>query len=317
MEDLLHAITFIISAGVIFLGIILAEAYYWKSKGRHDAYDFKETLTNMATGGLYKIIDGIAIALFIQFFYDYVRAFGFGYQAEHGILSFIFLFLATDFFFYWYHLAMHKIRWFWSIHVTHHSSRRMNFSTALRQNFLLDLNFGWVLWWIPLAVIGFEKNWALIAIELSLVYQFFLHTELVGRLGKLEWVLNTPAHHRVHHGCLPDQIDRNFGGTLIIWDRLFGTFADQPKSFITVGTKKIADIRYGLTNRQPETLNPLRLNLDEFFQMFKEVLRYRDLRIFYKSPEYVNKYTQAGQRTAAMQDVPKEPAGNLRPGHEV
>lgn len=277
MEDVIHALMFIAVFGVVFLLIIAWEAYYLH-KRNVSSYHFKETLANITTGGMYKVFDGIAVALFIQFFYDYVRQYGFQYQAELSVVSVLFLFFAQDFFYYFYHLALHKIRWFWAIHVTHHSSKNMNFSTALRQNFLMDVNFGWVLWWIPLAIIGFDKNWALIAIEASLLYQFFLHTETIKRLGPLEWVLNTPSHHRVHHGCKPDQIDSNFGGVLIIWDRLFGTFVDE---------RKVSKLEYGLTVRQPTTLNPLRLNLDEFFQMFKDVWHYRDLKIFYKSPSYV------------------------------
>lgn len=288
VEDLLRALAFIFTFGMVFLTIIMAEAWYWHKKGRSGAYHLKETLANIATGGMYKIIDGIAIALFIQFFYDYVREIGFQYQANHGVISIIFLFFVSDFFFYLYHLTMHKVRWFWAIHVTHHSSKIMNFSTALRQNFLMDLNFGWVMWWMPLAIIGFDKSWALIAIELSLAYQFFLHTEVVGRLGILESVFNTPSHHRVHHGCREDQIDRNFGGVLIIWDRLFGTFADE--RFCSDENGKI---EYGLTSRQPKTLNPLRLNLDEFFQMFKDAFKYRDLRVFFKEPNFVEKKYQA------------------------
>jgi len=282
MSDLLHALGFIVTFGIFFVGIIMLEAWYWRRKGRPEAYNFKETIANISTGGLYKILDGIAIALFIQFFYEYVQQFGFQYQMNDGFLSILFFFLAVDFFFYLYHFTMHKVRWFWSIHVTHHSSKIMNFSTALRQNFLLDLNFGWMLWWIPLAIIGFDKNWTMIAIELSLAYQFFIHTEMVGKLPKpIELVFNTPSHHRVHHGCKPAQIDTNFGGVLIIWDRLFATFVDE---------RDAGKIEYGLTSRQPTTLNPLRLNLDEFFQMLKDVVTYRDLKILYKPPAYVEEY---------------------------
>ena len=285
MSDLLHALGFILTFGIFFVGIILLEAWYWRRKGRPEAYNFKETIANISTGGLYKIFDGIAIALFIQFFYEYVQQFGFQYKMNDGLFSLVFFFLAVDLFFYFYHFTMHKVRWFWSIHVTHHSSKIMNFSTALRQNFLLDLNFGWVLWWIPLAIIGFDKNWTMIAIELSLAYQFFIHTEMVNKLPKpIELIFNTPSHHRVHHGCRAAQIDTNFGGVLIIWDRLFGTFVDE---------KNAGKIEYGLTSRQPTTLNPLRLNLDEFFQMIKDVVKYRDLKILYKSPAYVEEHYQA------------------------
>ena len=299
MEDLLHALGFILTFGLFFLSVIALEAWYWHKKGRRGAYDLKETLANIATGGLYKIIDGIAIALFIQFFYDFVRQYGFQYSANDGLFSILFLFIASEFFFYLYHLTMHKVRWFWAIHVTHHSSKIMNFSTALRQNFLMDLNFGWVMWWLPLAIIGFDKNWALIAIELSLAYQFFLHTEMVGRLGFIESIFNTPSHHRVHHGCKAEQIDRNFGGVLIVWDRLFGTFSDERDS-----SSKVGDIEYGLTSRQPTTLNPLRLNLDEFFQMFKDVIRYRDIRIFYKEPNFVEKQYKADPERGRGLKVP-------------
>lgn len=284
MEDVLHALSFIAIFGALFLSLIAIEAWYWRRKGRPDAYSLPETLTNISTGGMYKVFDGIAIALFIQVFYDYVRALGFGYSPELSVFSVLVLFIATDFFYYWYHVAMHKIRWLWAIHVTHHSSKRLNFSTALRQNFLMDVNFGWALWWLPLAIIGFDKTWTIIAIEASLAYQFFLHTEAVNRLGVFEKVFNTPSHHRVHHGCKPDQIDRNFGGVLIIWDKLFGTFVDE---------SKVGELEYGLTNRQPTTLNPIRLNLDEFFQMFKDAWRFRDWKVFYKPPSYVEEQYQA------------------------
>ena len=288
MEDLLHALGFIVLFGCIFILIICLEALYWHRKGRTDAYHLKETLTNITTGGMYKIIDGIAIALFIQVFYEFVRDYGFKYEMSHSVLGYLFLFIACDFFYYFYHLGLHKIRWLWSIHVTHHSSKSLNFSTALRQNFLMDLNFGWALWWLPLAIIGFDKDSALIAIELSLVYQFFLHTEVVDRLGAFEKVFNTPSHHRVHHGCKPEQIDTNFGGVLIIWDKLFGTFVDE---------RSVGKLEYGLTERQPTTLNPIRLNLDEFIEMLKDVFRYRDLKILYKSPSYVNKYLDSPEKS--------------------
>ncbi len=278
MSDLLHALGFIVIFGVIFMSVIVAEYIYWARKGRHDVYSIKESITNIATGAMYKVFDGIAIALFIQFFYDYVKQFGLNLNPELSALNILLLIVCVDFFFYFYHLAMHKVRWFWSIHVTHHSSKRMNFSTALRQNFLMDVNFGWVLWWMPLALIGFEKQWTLIAIEASLAYQFFLHTQAVGSLGWFEKVFNTPSHHRVHHGCEKTQIDRNFGGVLIIWDKLFGTFAPETAA---------GQIRYGINVRQPNTLNPIRLNLDEFIQMFKDVWHYRDFKIFYKQPDYV------------------------------
>ncbi len=284
MSDVLHAIAFILTFGVIFMAIIAAEYLYWRKKGKHDIYHLKETAANISTGFLYKVFDGIAVAVFIQVFYEYVRGFGFQYTPDNLAVGILLLFIACDFFYYWFHLSMHKIRWFWAVHVTHHSSQRMNFSTALRQNFLMDLNFAWVLWWVPLALIGFDKNWAIIAIETSLAYQFFIHTELTGRIKGYDFFFNTPQHHRIHHGCKSSQIDTNFGGVLIIWDRLFGTF---------VSAKQAGELRYGLTSRQPTSLNPLRLNLEELVCMFRDVWVHKDLRILIKSPDWVNeKYPQ-------------------------
>ncbi len=284
MSDVLHAIAFILTAGLLFMAFIVAEYFYWRKKGKHNIYNLKETASNVSTGFLYKIFDGIAVAVFIQVFYEYVQGFGFQYTPDNLALGILFLVLACDFFYYWFHMAMHKIRWFWAVHVTHHSSQRMNFSTALRQNFLMDLNFAWVLWWVPLALIGFDKNWAIIAIETSLAYQFFIHTELTQRIKGFDFIFNTPQHHRIHHGCKPAQIDSNFGGVLIIWDRLFGTF---------VSAQQAGVLQYGLTSRQPTSLNPLRLNLEELVCMFRDVWKYKDLRILIKSPDWVNeKYPQ-------------------------
>ena len=288
MNDLLHAIGFILTFGMAFLAIIAAEAWYLRRHGRTDIYRLDETLASISTGALYKLVDGAAIALFIQFFYDNVYVYGLQYTPDDGWLSVLLIFIAVDFFYYFFHLAMHKIRWLWAAHVTHHSATRMNFATALRQNFLVDLNFGWVLWWLPIALIGFSKEWAIIAIELNLAYQFFVHTETVRRLGPLEWLFNTPSHHRVHHGSNPAQIDTNFGGVLIIWDRLFGTFVDEADA---------GPIKYGLVSRQPRTLNPLRLNLEEFFAMLADTWRHRDPRILFKPPGWVDEHYGSGAPT--------------------
>jgi sterol desaturase/sphingolipid hydroxylase (fatty acid hydroxylase superfamily) len=157
-------------------------------------------------------------------------------------LSFALTFVAVDFAFYWAHRASHRMRWFWAAHVVHHSSQRMNFSTAMRQNATNIFNGGW-LFYVPLALIGFNPVWLGICYALSLVYQFFIHTTLVHRLpAPIEFVFNTPSHHRVHHGKNPGYIDRNYGGVLILWDRLFGSFVDEDEK---------GEIEYGITRPVP------------------------------------------------------------------
>ena len=268
---------FILAFGALFGAVIAAEALYLHRKGLTGVYSFKETLTNMTMGFNYKIVDGIAVAVFIRFFYDWVYQFGFQYEPVHGIFSIILIFLVCDLAFWFTHVSMHKVRWFWTSHVTHHSSDRMNYSTALRQNFTMLFNGVWVIWWVPMALIGFDKDWATIAIELNLAYQFFLHTETKSPLNKLGAVFNTPSHHRVHHGSQPAQIDTNYGGVLIIWDKIFGTFVPEENA---------GKIIYGITERQPTSLNPFYLQLHEWMDMFKDFKRTKDIRVFYKSPNW-------------------------------
>ena len=278
MEDLLRAMAFIFGAGVIFIGLMLLEAWYLKRKTGKSGYYLRETLANMVTGASYKVVDGIAIAVFITAFADYVAPYGLQWNPEPSFLTFLLLFVLADFCMYINHFAQHKLRWFWTVHVTHHSSEHMNLSTALRQNFLNALNGNWILMWLPLALIGFDKDWILIAIETNLFYQFFMHTEAVGRLGWFEKVFNTPSHHRVHHGSNPQQIDRNFGGVLIIWDKLFGTFRDESEA---------GEIKYGVTRMPEKPLNPFYIQVYELVAMIRDVWKFKDPRILYKHPDWV------------------------------
>ena len=135
------------------------------------------------------------------------------------------VFFADDLAYYWFHRAHHEVRILWASHVVHHSSQHYNLSTALRQTWT---PFGSLLFWAPLALVGIPP-WAIFLMQsVSLLYQFFLHTERVERLlGLVEWVMNTPSHHRVHHGINSAYLDRNYGGILIIWDRLFRTFEPE------------------------------------------------------------------------------------------
>jgi sterol desaturase/sphingolipid hydroxylase (fatty acid hydroxylase superfamily) len=153
------------------------------------------------------------------------------------------LLIGQDFCYYWFHRASHRIRWFWATHAVHHSSNDLNFAAAYR--------FGWTgrltgatIFYVPLVWLGFEARPVLIANALNLLYQFWLHTEWIPKLGWLEYVLNTPSHHRVHHAANPEYLDRNYGGVFIIFDRIFGTF---------VAERDDLPCRYGL-------VTPLRSN---------------------------------------------------------
>ncbi len=160
------------------------------------------------------------------------------------------LFLADDLSYYWFHRVSHESRVFWASHVVHHSSRHYNLSTALRQTWVPMTYFPFWLW-MPL--VGFAPWMVLLAQSWSLIYQFWIHTERVRKLPPpLELVLNTPSHHRVHHGSQHQYLDRNYGGILIVWDRLFGTFQAET-----------VPVRYGLT-KNIGTFNPLVVATHEY-----------------------------------------------------
>jgi sterol desaturase/sphingolipid hydroxylase (fatty acid hydroxylase superfamily) len=139
-----------------------------------------------------------------------------------SIAGWVVLMVAVDFFFYLFHWSNHRINFLWAAHVVHHQSEEYNFSTAVRQSWIMDLAQGPLL--IPLALIGFAPEMLFTAITVNGLYQFLIHTRAVRHLGPLEWILNTPSHHRVHHGINPKYVDRNYGGIFIVWDRWFGTF---------------------------------------------------------------------------------------------
>lgn len=170
------------------------------------------------------------------------------------------LLTGQDFCYYWLHRCHHRIRWFWATHAVHHSSNDLNLAAAYR--------FGWTgrltgatIFYVPLIWLGFEPLAVAIASSLNLLYQFWLHTEWVPRLGWLEYVLNTPSHHRVHHAANPEYLDHNYGGVFIIFDRIFGTF---------VAERDDLPCRYGL-------VQPLRSNNPVFIAFHEWIALARDL----------------------------------------
>jgi sterol desaturase/sphingolipid hydroxylase (fatty acid hydroxylase superfamily) len=165
--------------------------------------------------------------------------------------------LGVDLLFYAYHRTAHRVRLIWATHQAHHSSQYFNFATALRQKWN---NSGEILVWIPLPLLGIPPWMVFASFSLNLIYQFWIHTERIGKLWRpYEFVFNTPSHHRVHHGMDQEYLDRNYGGILIIWDRLFGSF--QPEVFRP---------HYGLT-KPVETFNIWKLQTREYVAIGRDV----------------------------------------------
>lgn len=169
-------------------------------------------------------------------------------------------FLLDDLRYYWVHRIEHRMRWGWASHVNHHSSQHYNLSTALRQSWTGEFT-GMFILSIPLVLLGFHPAALAFVFGFNLVYQFWIHTETIGKLWRpIELVFNTPSHHRVHHGTNPRYLDANYAGVLIIWDRMFGTFVAELEEDAP---------RYGIVHNVA-TFNPLRVAFHEWVGMFKD-----------------------------------------------
>lgn len=173
--------------------------------------------------------------------------------------------VGVDVLFYFYHRTAHRVRLIWATHQAHHSSRYFNFATALRQKWN---NSGEIVVWTPLPLLGIPPWMVFSGFSVSLIYQFWIHTERIGRLpGWFEAIFNTPSHHRVHHGADNEYLDKNYAGVLIVWDRLFGSFIKEEKR-----------PTYGLTTNI-ETFHPLRVAFHEWVAMLRDARatpRWRD-----------------------------------------
>jgi sterol desaturase/sphingolipid hydroxylase (fatty acid hydroxylase superfamily) len=168
--------------------------------------------------------------------------------------SFLLCFVLDDLRFYVHHRICHRVRWGWAMHVVHHSSTNFNMPIALRQSWMKHFT-GTMMLKIPLILIGFDPALVVFCGVLNATYQFFLHTETIDRLPRwFEYIFNTPSHHRVHHGRNPEYLDANFAGTLIIWDRMFGTFVEEDRA---------VPVDYGLV-KNLETFNPVTILTHEY-----------------------------------------------------
>lgn len=175
-------------------------------------------------------------------------------------------FVALEFAYYWFHRASHQVRWMWATHAVHHSTRQYVLPSAIRLGWTEFFSLGW-LFFAALALAGFPPVVVGVLLGLNLIYQFPLHTEAVGRLGPLEWVLNTPSHHRAHHSSDTAYLDCNFGGVTILFDRLFGTFRAEPDG---------GGLAYGLV-KPMDSRNPARIALHEWGRLFADMRAKPDL----------------------------------------
>jgi len=218
---------------LILLGLVILEII-WNWRKDKKAYDIRDTLANLA------IFLGFQLSKVLFFGFQYAIM---GYLSQFTLfhfkstpLVFLISFVAVDFVYYWYHRLSHKIKLLWAFHLVHHSSLFMNLTVSYRLNWLSALLTPFVV--APLILIGLPFEFIAASFGLNLLYQFFLHTEAVGKLGFIEGLLATPSAHRVHHGSNEQYIDKNFGGVFMMWDRWFGTYKPEtikPTYGVTTG----------------------------------------------------------------------------------
>ena len=210
----------IVVAGPFFIVLIALEVLALKEKNKQ--FRLNDAVTDLACGlgdRICSVCVKSVIVLPYVFLYNHLRL---TELPTTSVWTWVVGMLGVDLAYYAFHRFSHRVNLGWASHVVHHQSEEYNLCVALRQPWFAR-TIGWV-FYLPLAVIGIPLEVYVTAYALNLVYQFWIHTEVIDRLGPLELVLNTPSHHRVHHGTNPIYVDRNYGGILIIWDRLFGTF---------------------------------------------------------------------------------------------
>ncbi len=214
----------------VFFALIGLELLVGRRRGEL-GYHLPDSITNLSCGIGQQVLALPARALTFGVYALLFERVAPAHLAADAAATWLLAMVGTDFCYYWFHRASHRVNVLWAGHIVHHQSEEYNLSVALRQSWFLT-PLGGFAFYLPLAVLGVPPLVFAVSTTANTLYQFWIHTEAVGRLGPLEAVLNTPSHHRVHHGINPRYIDKNYGGILIVWDRLFGTFAREEEQVV-------------------------------------------------------------------------------------
>jgi len=237
----------------ILIGMEVAYGYFKDRK----IYRLNDAVTNISCG-IVEQLTGVFAKVFTvaayAFIYENFRLF----TLEDTWYWIVLCFIGVDFFYYWAHRMSHEVNLFWLGHVVHHQSEDYNLSVALRQSTFQKMFTFY--FYFPMAIMGFKTEWFLLMGAFNLLYQFWIHTEVITKLPRwYEYLFNTPSHHRVHHGRNPKYIDKNHAGTLMIWDRMFGTFQEEEEM-----------PTYGITT-PTNSWNPVTANVQPFIRLWREL----------------------------------------------
>ena len=259
-----------------FFLLIGVEWLVLRWRGPRRAYRFADSITNMSCGIGQQVLEPFLKSLALvpyAWLWTHARVFTVG---PGSVLAWVVLVLGVDLGYYAFHRASHRIGVLWAVHSVHHQSEEYNLSVALRQPWLESIISP--VFYLPLAVLGFPPVMYLGGVTINTLYQFWIHTRAVGKLGPVEWIMNTPSHHRVHHGIDPQYVDRNYAGIFIVWDRLFGTYEREEREPV-----------YGTVKAVP-TWNPLAANLSHWGELWKMSAATRSfvdkVRVWFAPPEW-------------------------------
>lgn len=283
---------FTAQAGNMFIGLMLVEqVIYLLRYGRFNGR-MSDAITSMSAGIIHALPAVLTRQLHI-ISYDWIYKNYMIYELPwDSVWTYIVTFLFVDMMYYWFHRAAHEVNLFWAAHQTHHSSEDYNLSTALRQS-IFQKYTSWF-FYLPLAFFVNTPIY-LVHTHLNLIYQFWIHTEMVNSIGPLEYILNTASHHRVHHGRNPYCIDKNYAGVLIIWDRMFGTFAAE---------KENEELAYGLVH-PVDTFDPFYIQIFNYQYLFGKFLSTESwsdkFSVLFKGPGWVPGTARLGN----SEDLPK------------
>lgn len=261
---------------------------------KHPGYRLNDAITNINCGVISQVT-GVFIKVLSIGIYTLIYENLAFMQIPNNIWTFLLLFFLYDLCYYWAHRKSHEINLFWGGHVVHHSSEEYNLSVALRQSSTQTI---WTFFfYFPLALLGFDPVMLVLASGINLLYQFWIHTEAIGKMGFLEKFMNTPSHHRVHHGRNPKYIDKNHGGTFIIFDKWFGTFQEEEET-----------PTYGITT-PVNSWNPFWVNLSHYATMKEELAMIPNwgdkIRYLFNKPGWLPEYL-GGYR------APQEPGPDFK-----
>lgn len=223
----------LMALAIPFFAFFMILEYYISIRKNKKIHQFNESIANLNVGIAERISDLVTTGSFF-FLFTWLHTHFAIFNIGNSAVTWVLLFFATDLLWYWYHRFGHEINIFWAAHIVHHQSDDFNYTAAARITFFQAVARG--VFWSILPIIGFQPEMITVLLLIHGTYPFFTHTQLIGKLGWLEYIIVTPSHHRVHHSSNPEYLDKNYGDMLIIWDKIFGTFAEE-----------ITEPKYGLT----------------------------------------------------------------------